>query len=415
MANQDLIRAARTTPPLTLSDSETAIDMARLRAYRLGRLRAEIIRRDYGACLFLDPINIRYATGHRNVAVFQTHLPASALFVPAEGPVVLYESPIVSPVAEGLETIDEIRPSYPLTFFSGGERLGDWMARWVLEITDLARTHGGGNQRLGIGRCDPRLSAGLAAQGFEVVDALAVAETARTIKSPDEILCMNAAITAGETGMARMREALKPGITEIELWSLLHQANIAMGGEWVECRLLSSGERANPWQREASSRVIRAGELVAFDTDMIGPFGYIADVSRTYHCGPGRPTPAQRDLYKLAYEEVHHNLALIRAGLDFHEFSDKAYRPPAEYIANRYDLLAHGVGMCDEYPTIYYPIDRGELSMAGVLEEGMTLSVESFMGAEGGGEGVKLEQQIVVTEDGYELLSRFPFEDELLA
>ena len=161
--------------------------------------------------------------------------------------------------------------------------------------------------------------------------------------------------------------------------------------------------------------MIRAGELVAFDTDMVGPFGYLADISRTYHCGPGRPTPAQRELYKLAYEEVHANLELVKAGLSFREFSEKAFQPPAEYVANRYDILAHGVGMCDEYPCIFYAIDWDELANDGVLEAGMTLSVESFMGAEGGAEGVKLEQQIVVTEDGYELLSRFPFEDELLA
>ena len=415
MPNPELIRAARTTPPLGLTDTEPTIDMKRLRAYRMGRLRDEIIRRDYGACLFLDPINIRYATGHRNVAVFQTHLPGSALFVPAEGPVVLYETRAVGPVAEALETIDEVRPAMPLTYFGGGERLGDWLERWAGEVAGLARAHGGGNMRLAIGRCDPRLSAGLAAEGFEIVDALAVAEAARTIKSADEILCMNAAITACETGMARMREALEPGITEIELWSILHQTNIAMGGEWIECRLIASGNRANPWQREASERVIRAGELVAFDTDLVGRFGYCADISRTYHCGPGRPSDAQRELYKLAHEEVHANLALIKAGLGFREFSEKAFKPPAEYAANRYDVLAHGVGMCDEYPCILYPIDRNELTMEGVLEEGMTLSVESFMGAEGGAEGVKLEQQIVVTEAGYELLSRFPFEDALLA
>lgn len=71
--------------------------------------------------------------------------------------------------------------------------------------------------------------------------------------------------------------------------------------------------------------------------------------------------------------------------------------------------------MCDEYPCIYCPMDRNELTLEGELQEGMTLSVESFIGAESGYGGVKLEQQIVVTEGGYELLSRFSFEDELLA
>lgn len=98
MANHEFIRTVHTTPALGLTDTEADIDMKRLRAYRMGRLRDEIARLDCGACLFLDPINIRYATGHRNVAVFQTHLPAGALFVPAGSPVVLFEPRIVGPV-----------------------------------------------------------------------------------------------------------------------------------------------------------------------------------------------------------------------------------------------------------------------------------------------------------------------------
>ncbi len=414
MANPELIRAARTTPPLGLTDTEPTIDMKRLRAYRMGRLRDEIVRRDYGACLFLDPINIRYATGHRNVAVFQTHLPASALFVPAEGPVVLYETRAVGPVAAALETIDEVRTAMPLTFFFGGERLGDWLERWAGEIAELARAHGGGNTRLAIGRCDPRLSAGLAALGFEMFDALAVAETARTIKSPDEILCMNAAITACETGMARMREALEPGITEIELWSILHQTNIAMGGEWIECRLMASGGRANPWQREAGDRVIRAGELVAFDTDLVGRFGYCADISRTYFCGPGRPTDEQKRLYGHAREQIETNIELMAPGLTFRELAEKGWRTPNEFVARRYPVVAHGVGMCDEWPACLFLEDwEGEAGYDGVFEPGMTDCIESYIGAEGGAEGVKLEEQVLVTESGVQRLSTFPYEDEL--
>lgn len=78
-----------------------------------------------------------------------------------------------------------------------------------------------------------------------------------------------------------MQHALRPGITENQLWSLLHQANIELGGEWIETRLLSSGGRTNPWFQEASDRVICPRDFVCFDTDLIGPFGYCCDVSRT--------------------------------------------------------------------------------------------------------------------------------------
>ena len=89
--------------------------------------------------------------------------------------------------------------------------------------------------------------------------------------------------------MAEMQAALRPGISENELWAELHRGNIARGGEWIETRLLSSGPRTNPWFQECSSRTIEAGDLVAFDTDLIGPYGFCADLSRTWYCGMASP------------------------------------------------------------------------------------------------------------------------------
>ena len=77
-------------------------------------------------------------------------------------------------------------------------------------------------------------------------------------------------------------------------------------------------------------------------------------------------------------------------------------------------LLAHGIGLCDEYPAIYYRQDVDQYGFEGVLEENMTICIESYVGAVGGREGVKLEHQVLVTAKGCELLSKFPFEDELL-
>ena len=161
------------------------------------------------------------------------------------------------------------------------------------------------------------------------------------------------------------------------------------------------------------SRRVRPGELLCFDTDMIGPFGYAADISRAYFCGPGRPSALQRELYRLAHEEVHHNIELMRPGASFREIVEKAYVRPEIYRAQHYPVLAHGIGMSDEWPAIYYPEDAA-YAYEGVLEAGMTICVESYMGAVGGPEGVKLEQQILVTESGPIVLSKFPFEDALL-
>ena len=100
---------------------------------------------------------------------------------------------------------------------------------------------------------------------------------------------------------------------------------------------------------------------------------------------------------------------MLRPGLTFHEFTDLGYRVGPDHVARRYGVAAHGVGLCDEYPTIHHPIDKAT-AHDGLLEPGMVLCVEALMCSERGGEGVKLEVQVALTETGWERLDRFPLE-----
>ena len=207
---------------------------------------------------------------------------------------------------------------------------------------------------------------------------------------------------------------MKPGVTELQLWGLLNYTNLANNGDWHDGRMLASGSRINPWLQEASPRRIEAGDLVGFDTDMIGPYGYFADISRTLFCGPGKPSKRQTEVYRLAAAEIEHNLGLVKPGVSFMEFQEQAFPVPEEYCENAYACIVHAVGMCDEYPRINPP-HRGPNPYDGILEAGMVLCIESYMGAVGEtGVGVKLEQQVLVTDDGYELLSHYPLEEELM-
>jgi Xaa-Pro dipeptidase len=247
-------------------------------------------------------------------------------------------------LARGLDTIGEVREACTWSYFGAGPRVEEKAKRWAAEIADLVCAHGGGNRRLAVDRLDPAGTWALQALGVTLSDGQAAMEGARAIKSADEI----AAIAACEEGMSRMREAMRPGITENELWSVLHQTNIARGGEWIETCLLASGPRSNPWFHECGDRAIEAGDLVSFDTDLIGPRGYCADISRTWRCGAGKPSNAQRRLY--AHAQLHRNIELLRPGVGFRELAEKGWPMPPEYLPNRYSVLAHGVGMCDEYP-----------------------------------------------------------------
>jgi Xaa-Pro dipeptidase len=366
-----------------------------------------------GACVLVDPINIRYATDARNMQLFTMRNPARYVFIPLEGPVILFEHEGCHHLAEGLETIDEIRPAITVSFTAAGDRFDENARRWAGEVASLARRYADGSP-IGLERVSHAAASALADKGYELVDAQMAVERARAIKSPDEIACIRASLAAVEEGVARLREAIRPDLTENEVWSRLHQAVIAQDGEYVETRLLSSGPHTNPWFQEASPRAIAAGELVALDTDVVGRYGYYSDFSRTFFCGSGRPTGEQRTLYGLAFEQVQTNIDLLRPGVTFRELSEKAWSIPDRYLDNRYFVLAHGCGMTGEYPYIAHAVDFDDIGYDGTIEENMTLCVESYIGASGGVEGVKLEEQVLVTASGTERLSRFPFDEALL-
>jgi Xaa-Pro aminopeptidase len=388
--------------------------MERLRAYRLARVREQLVRLDYAGAVLFDPINIRYASGTSNMQVWTQHSPDRYLFVPAEGPVVLFDGYVLGTSIEIPETVQDVRPATTWFFEAKGPRVQDSAVLWADEIADLVRRHGGGNRRLAIDRLGPAGFAPLIGHGLELFDGQEPLELARAIKSPEEIACMGHAIAVCETGMARMAAALEPGISENALWSLLVQAVFEQGGESMETRLLASGPRTNPWYQECCDKPVRPGELVAFDTDLIGPHGMCVDISRTYHCGPGEPSDEQRRLYGTAYEQIQHNVDLVKPGMSFREYAEKSWRHPEEFLANRYICLAHGVGLADEYPDILHPLDWQASGYDGVIQENMVLSVESYIGTEGGGQGVKLEEQVLVTRDGPKVLSTYPFEAALL-
>ena len=408
----DSIRLGRNTPGMAQHHAEPQIDMKRMRAYRLGRIQDQLKRLDLGGIILYDPINIRYATGSSNMQVWFTHNPIRYCWVPVEGVPVLFDYAKSMHLYSHLETIREVRPAIGYIYMTASERLEQRVALWANDIDEVMQGDNAG-KRIAADRLDFEGANALQEKGYEIHSGTRVTELARVIKSDDEIVAMNIAISACEAGMAKMREELRPGITEVELWSHLHQVNIELGGEWIETRLLASGGRTNPWFREASTRIIRAGELVAFDTDLVGPFGYCADISRTYFCEPGRPTDEQKRLYNHAFNQVQHNIEMLQPGMTFVEAAQKSWKIPNEFHARRYGITAHGVGLVDEYPSIMFT-DNAEMSSTGTLEVGMTVCVESYIGSEVGNEGVKLEEQVLITEGGAARLSSFPYEDALL-
>ena len=385
---------------------EDQIDFDRMRMYRLNRVREQLLKNDIGGCILFDPINIRYATDTRNMAVFSFHLMTRYVFIPASGPVILFEYPKCEHIYENNCTIDEVRSVINWDFFSQGNNVYQKASEWAKTVDELMKKYSSDNKNLAIDVCDPvGINALNDRHKYKLFNAQQYLEIARSIKSKDEIVCLKASVKTAEMGASLIHEKLQANMTEEGLWAYLYKTNIENGGEWIETRLLTSGPRTNPWFQECNNRIIQKGDLVAFDTDMVGPYGYCADISRTFVEG-GKLNEEQKKLHELAYENIKYNEELIKPGVSFREFAEKAWRLPDNCFDNHYPCQVHGVGMCDEWPFVPYPDkDYSNGDYSGVFEENMVICVESYIGEVGGKQGVKLENQYLVTNNGLELFN----------
>lgn len=382
--------------------------LVRARRYRLARIREQLRAQDCAAILLYDPVNIRYALDLSNMQVWTAHNAIRYALIFADGPAIMFEFKGCHHLCEGFEGVDEIRNAVSWIYMTAGDRCDERLNLWSAEIDDLMHTHGRSNRRLAIDKIEPSGFTALQGRGIEFVEGQQLTEHARAIKSEDELALMRWTIRVCEAGMARIYEHSEPGRTEQELWAELHFENSRSGGEWLETRLLTCGPRTNPWYQECSDRVCQQGEMISFDTDLIGPYGYCADLSRSWTCGHTRMSDKQAEIYRVAVAQINHNLSLVKPGVSFREFNEKSWQIPDQYLSYRYSLAAHGVGLADEWPVVPLHPDF-EFAHGGQFEKNMVICVESLI-AEKGSESVKLETQVVITEQGIERLDSFPFE-----
>ncbi len=320
---------------LDRSPESEGIDLRAVRLYRLGRVRSEMAKRGIAAVILSDPINIRYATGTRNMQVFSMRNGPSRYLLLTETRSILFEFTGCLHLGEGYETVDEVRASKTASFVAAGPLIAQREIEWAREMGDLIAELVGRGVTIGMERMNAGAAIAMQGEGFKIVDAQEPVEMARAIKSEEEMKCVRASLRAKEIGVGKLRDALRPGMTENELWSVLHKSVIEQNGDYCETRLLSAGERTNPWFQETAHHLIGENELVALGTDVVGCHGYYSDFSRTFHSGPGKPSDVQRTLYKTALEQVHHNMGILKAGMSFRDYADRAWDIPEKYYANR--------------------------------------------------------------------------------
>ena len=291
---------------------------------------------------------------------------------------------------------------------AGGSHYAESTDGFARDVVDLIAGQALGRCRLAIERFDHHVTDALRARGCELTSATEVFALSRSIKTPQEVVAMRHAMGVVTAALDGMRDQIEPGRTEVEVWAELHRGLIARNGEFISTRLAQTGARTFPYFNEADTTPIRSGDLFCVDTDAIGPGGYAVDFSRTFVCGDGRPSPDQQSIHSMALEQLQHNASLLAPGRSYESFARSAWALPERFAPYGYYCLAHGLGLSGEHP--YVPVYDASLPfpVSGAFEPGMVICIESYIGNPASHQGVKLEDQYLVTERGTEQMSTMP-------
>jgi Xaa-Pro dipeptidase len=397
-------------------DYEERVDFQRLRSYRIDRARKALAGSECGAFLLFDFYNIRYTTQTWIGGALGDKMTRYALLTrDGSGPTLwdfgsaarhhkLY-APWLDPAdcrAGMLGMRGAIAPSAGL------------MESAVREIKEMLTDAGLRSAPIGVDIVEPAFLFEMQRQGLEVVDCQQLMLDARLIKSADEIMLLNQAAAMVDGVYQDIVEALKPGIRENEIVAMANKRLYEMGSDQVEAINAVSGERCNPHPHNFSDRIIRPGDQAFFD--IIHSFnGYRTCYYRTL--GVGRATAPQRDAYRKAREWMDAAIATVRPGVGTDEIA--AVWPQATEFGFENEMAAfglqfgHGLGLgLHERPII----SRLNSMTAPVeLQTGMVFALETYCPASDGFSAARIEEEVVVTDDGPRILTLFPAEDLVVA
>jgi Xaa-Pro aminopeptidase len=396
-------------------DFEERVDFDRLRRYRLGRSRAALETSDCGAFLLFDFYNIRYTTQTWIGGALGDKMTRYALLTRGGEPVLwdfgsaakhhqLYCPWLVPENCKAgmLGLRGAIAPDVGL------------MTSAVREIKRMLADQGLDGQPVGVDIIELPFLAEMQRQGLTVVDAQQLMLDARQIKSADEIMLLTQAAAMVDGVYQDIVEALKPGVRENEIVALANKRLYDMGSEQVEAINAVSGERCNPHPHNFSDRIIRPGDQAFFD--IIQSYnGYRTCYYRTFSVVSA--TTSQRDAYTKAREWMDVAIGAVKAGVGT---DDIARLWPAATDFGFADEMAafglqfgHGLGLgLHERPIISR---LNSLEHPVEIRPGMVFALETYCPASDGFSAARIEEEVVVTQDGPRILTLFPAQDLIVA
>ncbi|HET7016738.1 MAG TPA: Xaa-Pro peptidase family protein [Streptosporangiaceae bacterium] len=408
-------------------DWESRIDLNRLRDDRLARLKAALDESEMGALLAFDFSNIRYMTA--------THIGTWAMdklirfaVLPRGGEPVIWDfgsaarhHQIYNPWLDHSDG-----PPTPEGAARTGARAGISTLRGAFnpdagiaadvakKVATVLREHGLADAPVGIDVVEMSVLAALRAEGLETVDGQQVFLKARAIKTKDEIGLLSQACSMVDAAYDDLYQFLKPGVRENECVGLVAKKLYDLGSEYVEGVNAISGERCSPHPHVYSDRLIRPGDPAFFDI-LHSHLGYRTCYYRTFAVASA--SVAQRDAYTRCREFIDHAISLVKPGAttaDIVSVWPKAteFGFPDEMAAFALQY-GHGVGLTIWEKPIFsrlVSLDHPE-----VLEEGMVFALETYWPASDGWSAARIEEEVVVTADGCEVITKFPAEELLVA
>jgi Xaa-Pro aminopeptidase len=379
-------------------DWEERVDFSRLRTMRLEKARQAIAGSDLDFMISLRLEDVRYLTAFRHHLGPVVALGWAATVLAKDGELVLY-----------VMDDDYCRGRMPWLEHSQIEGrpnvreragVGEWAERLKRRWPQIA------NARIGIDVMTPTIHEALQAAlpGAEIVDGYSTLLQAKMIKTNDEISCLKIATAITEAGHQAALDSMKPGVRECELLAVAWQKMTALGSEWTQCaNIVASGPYTAPYRRLTSDRIIRRGDLVIMDIG--GCYnGYWGDLTRTWICGDIAPTDRQVELHQKAYDALFNACSAAKPGntnVDVFEAAGDAI------LGNS---LGHGAGLAPWEPP-YFSAQSAEDPIE--MKPGMVMNLEPYAGEPGIG-GFRVENNLVVTEDGPDIYTTFPFEKRLV-
>ena len=396
-------------------DYERRVNFARLREYRNTRARAALDSSECGALLLFDFYNIRYTTHTWIGGALGDKMIRYALLARGREPVLWDFGSAVKHHKLYSKWVPEENYRAGFLGFRGAVAPSVGLMRdAVAEIKSMLVEAGVADMPVGVDIVEPPFLFEMQRQGLRVVDAQQIMLDARVIKSPDEIMLLTQAVAMVDGVYQDIVERLKPGVRENEIVALANQRLYEMGSDQVEAINAISGERCNPHPHNFTDRLIRPGDQAFFD--IIHSFnGYRTCYYRTFSVGSA--TPAQRDAYKKAREWMDRGIDGIRAGVGSDEIA--SLLPAAGEFGFGSEMeafglqFAHGLGLgLHERPIISR---LNSFTEPVELQVGMVFALETYCPATDGFSAARIEEEIVITESGPNVLTLFPAQDLFVA